>query len=431
MPPASSLSGTELIEVVQDGQNKSATRAQFRDVVFYLNLAAFPATGDSAVLYVDNSTNKIHRWSGSAYVEVSPSTAPATTDSLTEGTTNLYFTNARADARIAAQKGAASGIAPLDSTGKIPSANLPSYVDDVLEYTDLASFPATGTSGIIYVALNPGKIYRWSGSAYVEIAPSPGSTDSLTEGTTNLYFTNARADARITAQRGAANGIAPLDSSSKVLAANLPTTDSLTEGSTNLWFTNARADARVQNAKGSGTPAMNGTAAAGSQTTWSPFDHVHPTDTSRAPLNNPVFTGNAAALPPVIQSKATRDVTTISATAATGTINIDALTQAAVWYTISATANFVLNIRGDSVTALNSLLAVGESVSILFLNTNGATPFYLTSVQVDGTTAGTIRWIGGLAPISGNASSVDAYSVTLIKTAASTWAAFLSQTRYA
>jgi hypothetical protein len=72
---------------------------------------------------------------------------------------------------------------------------LPSYVDDVLEYTNLAGFPATGETGKIFVDKATGKIYRWSGTVYVEISPSPGSTDSVTEGATNLYFTAARASA--------------------------------------------------------------------------------------------------------------------------------------------------------------------------------------------------------------------------------------------
>jgi hypothetical protein len=79
--------------------------------------------------------------------------------------------------------------------GTVPSTQLPSYVDDVLEFAALANFPATGEAGKIYVATGTGKIYRWSGSTYVEISPSPGSTDSVTEGSVNLYHTTARAAA--------------------------------------------------------------------------------------------------------------------------------------------------------------------------------------------------------------------------------------------
>jgi hypothetical protein len=79
--------------------------------------------------------------------------------------------------------------------GKVPSTQLPSYVDDVLEYDNLAGFPATGETGKIYVAKDLNKVYRWSGSVYIEISASPGSTDAVAEGSTNLYYTDARAKA--------------------------------------------------------------------------------------------------------------------------------------------------------------------------------------------------------------------------------------------
>jgi hypothetical protein len=89
-------------------------------------------------------------------------------------------------------KAQANGYASLDGTGKVPSSQLPSYVDDVLEYANQAALPATGESGKIYITLNNNKVYRWSGSVYVEIVATPGSTDSVTEGSTNLYYTDAR-----------------------------------------------------------------------------------------------------------------------------------------------------------------------------------------------------------------------------------------------
>lgn len=70
------------------------------------------------------------------------------------------------------EKGQANGYAGLDGTGKVPAAQLPSYVDDVVEYANLVSFPGTGETGKIYVALDTNKTYRWTGSVYVEISPS-------------------------------------------------------------------------------------------------------------------------------------------------------------------------------------------------------------------------------------------------------------------
>lgn len=73
---------------------------------------------------------------------------------------------------ILAQKGVANGIATLNSSGQVPSSQLPSYVDDVLEYASKSAFPSTGESGKIYVDKATNLTYRWSGSAYVEISPS-------------------------------------------------------------------------------------------------------------------------------------------------------------------------------------------------------------------------------------------------------------------
>ncbi len=85
---------------------------------------------------------------------------------------DINLTAADVAAIPAAQKGAASGVAELDASGKVPAAQLPSYVDDVLEYPAKSNFPATGETGKIYVSTNDNKTYRWSGSAYVEISAS-------------------------------------------------------------------------------------------------------------------------------------------------------------------------------------------------------------------------------------------------------------------
>jgi hypothetical protein len=108
---------------------------------------------------------------------------------------------------------------------------------------------------------------------------------------------------------------------------------------------------------------------------------------------------------------------TVSATAATGTINFDLLTQGVLYYTTNASANFTLNFRGSGAATLSSILAVGDSISAVFLNTNGGTAYYANAFQIDGS-AVTPKWSGGTAPSAGNASSIDAYTFTIIKTAA-------------
>lgn len=112
-------------------------------------------------------------------------------------TTVLTFKNlARiiADSQIALQKNQPNGLATIDAnTGKIPTILLPSYVDAIEEYANANSLPIPGETGKIYVTIDTRQVYRWSGSDYVEISPSPGNTDAVPEGAVNKYFTEQRA----------------------------------------------------------------------------------------------------------------------------------------------------------------------------------------------------------------------------------------------
>jgi hypothetical protein len=121
---------------------------------------------------------------------------------------------------------------------------------------------------------------------------------------------------------------------------------------------------------------------------------------------------------------------TISATAATGTINFDAATQSVLYYTTNASGNFTVNVRGNSGTTLNNSMVTGQSLTVAFLVTNGGTAYYQTGFQVDGSSV-TPKWQGGTAPSSGNASSIDVYSYTVIKTGSATFTVLASQTKFA
>ena len=86
---------------------------------------------------------------------------------------NVGLGNVTNDAQVKrSEMGVANGVATLGGDGKVPAAQLPSYVDDVLEYDKKASFPTTGETGKIYVAKDTNLTYRWGGSAYVEISVS-------------------------------------------------------------------------------------------------------------------------------------------------------------------------------------------------------------------------------------------------------------------
>jgi hypothetical protein len=124
------------------------------------------------------------------------------------------------------------------------------------------------------------------------------------------------------------------------------------------------------------------------------------------------------------------EVATVSATAATGTINYDTTTQSVLYYTTNASGNFTVNFRGSSGTSLNTVMSTGESLSATFLVTNGSTAYYNSAVTIDGNSV-TPKWQGGSAPTSGNASSVDSYTYVVVKTGSAAFTVLASQTKFA
>ena len=124
------------------------------------------------------------------------------------------------------------------------------------------------------------------------------------------------------------------------------------------------------------------------------------------------------------------ETATVSATAATGTINYDITTQSVLYFTTNASGNFTLNFRGSSGTSLNTIMTTGESMSVTFLATQGSTAYYNSAVQVDGSSV-TPKWQGGTAPTSGNASSIDSYTYVIIKTGSAAFTVLAAQTKFA
>jgi hypothetical protein len=121
---------------------------------------------------------------------------------------------------------------------------------------------------------------------------------------------------------------------------------------------------------------------------------------------------------------------TISATAATGTINYDVITQAVLYYTSAATGNFTVNLRGDGSNTLNSIMDTGESITVAFLVTCTGSAYYNNAVTIDGSSI-TPEWQGGSAPSGGNANSIDAYTYTIFKTGDAAFTALAAQTQFA
>jgi hypothetical protein len=153
-------------------------------------------------------------------------------------------------------------------------------------------------------------------------------------------------------------------------------------------------------------------------------------ETSGITTNGTTLTlaGTTSALASVITNAA--EVATVSATAATGTINFDATTQSVLYYTSTASGNWTVNFRASSGTSLNTAMSTNQSITLAFLVTQGVTAFYNSAVTIDGNSV-TPKWQGGTAPSSGNSSSVDVYTYTIVKTGNAAFTVFASQTKFA
>ncbi len=177
-------------------------------------------------------------------------------------------------------------------------------------------------------------------------------------------------------------------------------------------------------------PGTNGNVLTSNGTTWA---STTPASGFSAAADNTftgiqTFTGSTSKIAVIPTNIA--EPATVSATAATGTIAYDVTTQSVLYYTSNASANWTVNFRGSSGTSLNTLMTTGQMMTLAFLVTNGATAYYNSAVQVDGSSV-TPKWQGGTAPAAGNASSVDVYTYTIVKTGSAAFTVFASQTKFA
>jgi hypothetical protein len=140
------------------------------------------------------------------------------------------------------------------------------------------------------------------------------------------------------------------------------------------------------------------------------------------------FNGTSSTLAALLTNIA--EPATISATAATGTIAYYPSTQSVLYYTANASANWTVNITFSAGTTLNAAMTTGQAITVAFLVTNGATAYYNSVLQIDGSTV-TPKYQGGTAYVAGNASSVDIYTYTVFKTGNAAFTVFASQTKFA
>ena len=122
---------------------------------------------------------------------------------------------------------------------------------------------------------------------------------------------------------------------------------------------------------------------------------------------------------------------TVFASAVPASLDIDVATSAAVYYSVNATSNWSINVRGDSSTPLTDVLAIGDSITIVLAVKNGATAYFSSSVTIDTSITPTVLWQGGTTPTSGNSNAVDFYAMSILRTDTSAFTVFISQTKFA
>ena len=277
------------------------------------------------------------------------------------------------------------------------------YMVDHAGATSAVTFKAAGQTGVT-VAVGEKCFVYYNGTDYVKVASSLTSASNISG---------------VVAPANGGTGIANNAASTLTISGAFTTALTVTAATTVTLPTTGTL------ATLAGTETLtNKTIAFGSNT----LSDVASLSTAQTFTGTKTFSGSTSALAMILND--TAEVATVSATAATGTINYDVTTQSVIYYTTNASANWTVNFRASSGTSLDTAMSTGQSVTAAFLVTQGATAYYNNVVQVDGSTV-TPKYQGGTAPAAGNASSVDVYMYTIVKTGSAAFTVFASQTKFA
>ena len=229
-----------------EGLDREIARAKAAEQSIQSNLDSYKASNDAALQAEINRATTAEATKANAsdvYTKQQVDSAIGAINKTTIGLGNV--TN---DAQVKrTEMGVSNGVATLDENGIVPTSQLPSYVDDVLEYESSAEFPVTGESGKIYVDLLTNLTYRWSGSTYTEISPSLalGETSSTAyagnkgKATTDAFNAHAAdTDIHVTAAKQASWDAKSDFSGSYNDLTDKPTIPSLSGYATEQWVQN-------------------------------------------------------------------------------------------------------------------------------------------------------------------------------------------------
>ena len=289
----------------------------------------------------------------------------------------------------------------------------------------------------------PIQLYRTTTAAAVPVNINLADGElALNTTDEKLYFKNAAGTVKLLASNTTTTNVASITFGTTGLTPATATTGAVTvagtlavaNGGTGVTSSTGTTNVVLSNSPTLVTPALGtpsalvGTNITGTASSFNINGTVGATTPSTGVFTTVTINGTSSAKALTLPNIA--EVDTISATAATGTINYDVTTQSVLFYTTNASGNWTVNFRGSVGTSLDTVMATGESISATFLVTQGATAYYNSVVQIDGSTV-TPKWQGGTAPTSGNASSVDCYTYVIQKTGAATYVVLASQTKFA
>tara|TARA_R100001015_G_C4634818_1_gene202241 strand:+ start:5212 stop:6084 length:873 start_codon:yes stop_codon:yes gene_type:complete len=262
--------------------------------------------------------------------------------------------------------------------------------------------------GELAINTNDGKLFfKNSGGAVTEIASTGGNTGTVS----SVAFS--------TGSTGLSVSGSPITTSGTITLAGTLATANGGTGSTSTTYCNL-----TSNVTGTLPTANGGT---GLTSFAAGTDYVAP-GTATTFTAKQTLAGSTSSLSAVVKNMA--EVTTVSATAATGTIDFDTSTQSVLYYTSNAAANFTVNFRCSSGTSLDTAMSTGETLTCAFMVTNGGTAYYNNAITVDGVSV-TPKYQFGTAWSSGNTNSIDIYSYTIVKTGSAAFTVFTSQSKFA
>ena len=443
----------------------------------------------AGALYWNSTSSLLYIWSGSAWSQAAFSVSGAVT-SFTAGTTGFTpSTSSTGAITLGGTLAVANGGTGLTSLGTgvatflgtPSSANLASAVTDETGSGSLvfATLPTFGSTGVKLSGSTSGTTTVVSGAtAGTSVLTLPVATDTLVGKTTTDTLTNKTLTSPVISSI-TNTGTLTLPTSTDTLVGKA-TTDTLTNKTVNLTsntlsgttaqFNTALSDGDFATLAGAetltnktltsptlttpalGTPASGtltnctfptlnqnttGTAAGlsatlavasgGTGATTLAGANIAVINTSNTFTAKQLFNGATGAL--AASFKNAVEFSTQSATAAASTIQYDVTTQSVLYYTSNATANWTVNFRGNATTSLDTLMSTGDSLTVVFLVTQGTTAYYNNAITIDGNSV-TPKYQGGTAYTSGNASGIDAYSYTIIKTASATFTVLEAQTQF-